>query len=106
MSDGADSGAGGRGPFDAIDAQLNVFALANGTDLSKGDGYRRLEWFTEGFERAILIEAEENGAFRMSVLSWKTGAAEERTASALGDGLSDEDVRTALAGAIDAANAL
>ena len=42
MSDGAQSSADATGPFDAIDPRLNMFALANGMDLSKGEGYRRL----------------------------------------------------------------
>ncbi len=31
--------------FDALDPRMTVFALANGIDMEKGDGYRRLEWF-------------------------------------------------------------
>jgi hypothetical protein len=38
------------GSFAEMDPRLTVFALANGVDLSKREGYRRLEWFSDGFE--------------------------------------------------------
>jgi hypothetical protein len=98
--------AGGRDPFDAIDAKLTVFALANGTDLSKGKAYRRLEWFTEGFERGILVETGTSEAYRITVLRWTTGAEDDRTESLVGDDVSAEDLGAALSAAITAANDL
>ena len=106
MTEEVHPGAGDGDLFEAIDPKLNVFALANGTDLSKGEGYRRLEWFTEGLERGILIEAGEPGTFRVQVMSWKTGAAENRTEALLGENLTAEEVGAALTDAITSANDL
>ena len=66
MSDGVHPDSGDAGLFDAIDPKLTVFALANGMDLKKGDDHRRVEWFTEGFERGILIEVDAPGSFRLN----------------------------------------
>jgi hypothetical protein len=106
MTEEAHSGAGDGDLFEVIDHKLNVFALANGMDLSKGDAYRRLEWFTEGLERGILIEAGEPGTFRIRVLSWKTGAAEDRAEALVGENLTAEEVGTALTDSIASANDL
>ena len=106
MTEEVPAGAGSGDPFDAIDAKLTVFALANGTDLSKGERYRRLEWFTDGFERGILIETGALPLFRVTVLRWKTGATDDRTESLVGDDLSAEEVGSALSDAITAANDL
>lgn len=110
MSDEPHSGTGDRALFTAIDAKLNMFALANGMDLLKGDADRRLEWFTDGMERGIVIEAATAGpagSFRVRVISWPTGSAESIAgASDIGDSLSAEDVTTVLADAIDVANRL
>ena len=70
MSDAQGAGQDTVESFETIDAQLTMFALANGMDLSKGEGYRRLEWFLEGFERAIMIESENPESFRVRVMSW------------------------------------
>lgn len=99
-------GGTGEDRFDAIDARLNVFALANGMDLTKDADFRRLEWFTEGLERGILIEAGDDGAFRVHVLSWPSGSAEIRGRASLGDGLSEAELAGLLPSAIDAANEL
>lgn len=106
MSEGMSSGADAARPWEDVDPRLNVFALANGMDLSKGEGFRRLEWFSEGRERGIFIECGEDSTFRVSVLSWESGSTDERHQSTLGSGLSARDLSVALAGAIDAANAL
>jgi hypothetical protein len=57
MSDG--TGQAMDGTFEAVDPKLNVFALANGMDLTKSDDSRSLEWFTEGLERSLPIEPDE-----------------------------------------------
>lgn len=110
MSDEVHSGTDDRALFTAIDAKLNMFALANGMDLLKDDAGRRLEWFTEGMERAIVIEAAtagSTGSFRVRVMSWQTGSAESVAgASDIGDSLSAEEVTTVMADAIDVANRL
>lgn len=106
MSDGVHPDSGDAGLFDAIDPKLTVFALANGMDLAKGDDHRRLEWFTEGLERGILIEAEATGSFRVSVMSWPTGSTEVRKEAGIGEGISAEDLAGTLPDAIDSANGL
>lgn len=103
---GVHPGAESEGRFDTVDPKLTVFALANGMDLAKGDGYRRLEWFTEGLERGILVQPDEGGAFKLTVMSWKTGNPEDRTESDLGAGISPDDLSGHLTAAIDAANGL
>lgn len=48
-------------PLEPLDPDLTIFALANGMDLARERGdvpCRSLEWFREGLERAIRIEAD------------------------------------------------
>jgi hypothetical protein len=92
--------------FEALDPKLNVFALANGMDLNKGADFRRLEWFTEGLERGILIEPAGAGVFTVSVVSWRTGSSEIGKRASVGGGLSAPDVVGVLTPAIEAANKL
>lgn len=96
----------GGGHFDAIDSDLTVFALANGVDLLRGVGYRRLEWFTEGLERGIVVEAEGPDRFRVRVMSWRSGDPDARTETSMGDGVGLDDLRGVLTEAIDRANGL
>ena len=103
MSDGVTPGHGGA--FEEIDPRLNVFALANGMDLTKQPGARRLEWFTEGLERGILIEEQEAG-FSVGVVSWETGSTDIAREASVGGALSADDVMGILDSAIDAANRL
>jgi hypothetical protein len=66
-------GVGGMGgPFEVLDATLNIYALANGMDLVKEPGRRTLGWYREGLERGILIEASGTGALSVSAACWKT----------------------------------
>jgi len=106
MSDAERPGTTGGGPFEGIDPKLNVFALANGMDLSKRPERRRLEWFTEGLERGIVIEAEEGGRFRIHVESWRTGSEEVESRASVGGGLSVADLTSILQSAIEQANGL
>lgn len=94
----------GGGPFDGIDSNLTVFALANGLDLAKGDDFRRLEWFSEGLERCIVIAADGSGDFSVAVRCWRSGRPESASEAPVAGGLSVEEIREALPGAIDAAN--
>jgi len=96
----------GGGLFDGIDPRLNVFALANGMDLAKGPDFRRLEWFTEGKERGILIEPDGEASFRARAITWATGSQEIRGGAEIGDGLSAEDLVKQLSDAIETANGL
>ena len=102
---GPHPGEQGPGTFGTIDPKLTVFALANGMDLAKGDGYRRLEWFHEGLERGILIEARD-AALRVSALRWRTGRLDELTEAEVGSPESAEALMPILERAIVSANAL
>jgi len=61
--------------FAAIDSKLTVFALANGVDLAKGEDHRRLEWYSDGVERGIVI-ATDGAGFGLALLKWKSGQAD------------------------------
>jgi hypothetical protein len=104
MSEGGHGTDGGL--FDSLDARLNVFALANGMDLAKGERYRRLEWFTEGLERGILIEAADAGTLRVAVQTWRTGRTDASTERVVAEGLAPDEIGGVLGDAIEAANAL
>ncbi len=93
-------------PFDAVDPQLTVFALANGMDRTTAAASRRFEWFAEGLERGILIEVEPGGAFRIDVLSWATGSEDATSRVTFGEGIGPADLVASLSAAIDAANGL
>lgn len=103
MEEGMHSGGG---HFEAIDSNLTVFALANGVDLYRGDGHRRLEWFTEGLERGILIEARESGRFRVRALTWRSGEPEARSEASVAEELGVDEMKGVLAEAIEVANGL
>jgi hypothetical protein len=109
MIDATDPDQGGDFFVD-VDAALTVFALANGTDLSKGPGYRRLEWFSEGLERAILLEpgtgSADEARFSVKVLAWRSGHASELSEEVVEDGVAADFLSSVLSGAIDLANAL
>ncbi len=93
------------GAFAAIDAKLTVFALANGVDLAKGEAYRRLEWYSDGSERGILVAADGDG-YGLSVLKWKSCQAEGAEPHPFRDVVPAVEVTKLLAYAIHAANAL
>lgn len=103
MEEGMHSGGG---HFDAIDSNLTVFALANGVDLYRGDGHRRLEWFTEGLERGILIEARGSGRFRVLARTWRSGAPDSRAEVPVAEELGVDELKKVLADAIEVANEL
>lgn len=106
MSEVAQSGSTGAADFGALDPRLTVYALANGMDLAKGPRYRRLEWFTEGLERGIMIEVQADGTLTVDVLCWKTGQAEKLATENIDSGLAVEAVGALLDPAIERANAL
>ena len=92
--------------FEAIDPKLTMFALANGMDLSKGEDYRRLEWFSEGLERGILIRPDGDGGFDVDVVAWRNGRPDELRGESAESGTAADDISPVLAAAIDTANAL
>ena len=103
MTDGIQSG---NSAFEAIDPKLTMFALANGVDLSKSDEHRRLEWYSDGFERGIVIELTDDGTFDIGVFKWTSGGADSATPVALHVGVATDDVMHHLDPAVEAANGL
>lgn len=97
---------GGEGSFDGVDPRLNVFALANGMDLAKDETSRRLLWYADGSERALLIEVSGEDAFRVTPLAWPPRDETQVRRGAVSDGLSAGGLSQALPAAIDVANAL
>ena len=95
----------GDGRFGSIDANLTVFALANGVDLIRTDGQRRLEWFAEGLERGVVIEGDGDG-FAVRALTWRSSTPDVCAQRDVADGLSADEIRSTLPDAIEAANAL
>lgn len=95
-----------RNAFEAIDPTLTMFALAHGMDLSKGEDYRRLAWFTEGLERGILIRPAEGGAFDVDVMAWRNGQLEQVTGKNAAPGTTADLLTSVLAEAIETANTL
>lgn len=63
----------GADPFARIDPRLTIFALANGMDLDKNGEVRRLEWYRDGHDRALLLSAENDGTISVTAQSWKRG---------------------------------
>ncbi|MDX1492653.1 MAG: hypothetical protein R3253_01165 [Longimicrobiales bacterium] len=92
--------------FDAVDSNLTVFALANGIDLVKGEGHRRLEWFSEGLERGIVIEVRGDGAFDVTALTWRGRSPGRRSEAVVAEEVPAPGLRDTLAQAIDTANGL
>lgn len=110
-SDAGQQGAGHQGgAFEALDPKLNIFALANGMDLVKEASSRRLGWYREGMERAILVELRDDGAFTVSAMSWKTRDPEGAHRAPQRDGMNGDDLVAGLSAilesALEAANCL
>ena len=99
-------GVQSQGAFEAIDPKLTMFALANGMDLSKGPDYRRLEWFSEGLERGILVRPVGDGAFDIDVMAWRNGQPDRYRDGSVSEGATLDGMSALLSEAIDAANAL
>ena len=97
------------GKFEAVDAKLTVYALANGMDLIKGEGFRRLEWYLDRMDRGILVSVTPAGALEVTAMAW-SGDVETARKETVGDPILSEDLvaelTAALDNAIDKANAL
>lgn len=106
MSDGAGGASVRTDPFASIDPKLNVYALANGMDLTKGPRHRRLEWFKEGLERGILIEANGDGSIEVGAVAWRTSSDVVGARAPVGGGLAATDVMALLDRALETANGL
>jgi hypothetical protein len=79
-------------------------------DLMRDDGMRRLEWYRDGRERGILLEATADGTLRVTAQAWSRGDASSTTALPQGpphapDALA-KNIATILEQALEAANGL
>lgn len=89
MAEDLEHGEGGGSPFAAVDAKLTIYALANGMDLIKDQGYRRLEWYRDGRDRGILVSAEA-GSLSVVAMAWN-GDPEAAQKQSAGDPMAPED---------------
>lgn len=105
-------GAGREAALQAIDPELNVFALANGVDLLREPRGRVLEWYREGMERRIHIEPSGDAPAGGVDLAVGAGARRESDKVMLDlvrvfrTGAAPGELRSLLPEAIEAANAL
>ncbi len=105
------AGVGGEeGPFGVLDGKLNIYALANGMDLIKEPGRRRLGWYREGMERAIDVEPSGDGTMSVTALCWKTNDPSTERRAPQRERVPPEDLAAELSAileaALEAANAL
>jgi hypothetical protein len=106
MEEGMTDGVQWQDTLETIDPTLTMFALAHGMDLSRGDGYRRLKWFSDGLERGILIRPADEGTLAVDVMAWRNGALDTLTGGSATDPTSVDEIAEVLKGAIDVANTL
>jgi hypothetical protein len=104
MTEGAEAGRAGQ-PFESIDPKLTVFALANGTELTRTAESRRLEWFRDGQERAILI-TRVGEAFAVRAQAWAAGTSDALAETLVAEAAPAGEVTTILPAAIEVANSL
>jgi len=98
------------GPFGTVDPKLTIYALANGMDLAKDAGKRRLEWYRDGRERGILLQVTDGGALTVTAQAWRRGDEDSLTTLPQGpphaaDALAN-NLSTILGQALEAANGL
>jgi len=100
----------GAGPFGVVDPRLTIYALANGMDLVKDEGTRRLEWYRDGRERGILVEATDGGTLRVTAQAWSREDASSMAALPQGPPHAPEalakNIAAILEQALEAANGL
>ena len=98
------------GTFAVVDPKLTIYALANGMDLVKDAQTRRLEWYRDGRERGIHLEATTEGAVLVTVQAWSRGDASSATTGPQGPPHAPEalarNLSAILGQALDAANGL
>ncbi len=108
MAEDLEQGGAGGSPFGRIDATLTIYALANGMDLIKGEGFRRLEWYRDGRDRGILVSAEA-GSVSVHGMAWHgdpDAAQKQSTGDPMAPGDFVAELSIVLAGATEVANAL
>lgn len=96
--------------FEDLGPKLTIYALANGMDLTKHATGRRLEWYHDGQERGIAIEATGAGAVSLRALAWTRNAPGTERSQTYRSAVPAEelanDLSTVLEGAMVAANTL
>jgi hypothetical protein len=104
------AGDDGGATFEDLGPKLTIYALANGMDLKKQAAVRRLEWYHDGQERGIAIEATGSGTVSIRALAWtrNTPGAERSHSyrSAVPAEELGKDLSTILEGGMVAANTL
>ncbi len=110
-ADDMDAVAGdGGATFEILGPKLTIYALANSMDLTKQATMHRLEWYHDGMERGIAIEATGQGMVGISAIAWTRDApGSARTHPYRSDLPAEElakDLSTILEGGMEAANAL
>ena len=100
---------GSEGQLDAVDALLNVFALANSMDLHRDHldpPDRVLVWFRDGLERRIHLRPAAGGSIAMELAAGEWGAREPGLRVAFDDPMAPSEIKARLPDAVDAANGL
>lgn len=100
----------GSTAFAALDPRLTIYALANGLDLDRGPGFRRLAWFRDGRERGILVEEGPDGTLAVRAMAWNRetpeGIAKTTRQAAVTPGRLLAELAAVLDDALNTANAL
>jgi hypothetical protein len=105
-------GEGHPASMEAVDRKLNVFALANGIDLTRLGDARVLAWYRDGMERGVRVEpGGGDGTWAIRATAAPDGRTPARAVvrtleSALDVGQILSRFKELMAGALDAANAL
>lgn len=105
MTDAADLNTGDNA-FAPIDPKLTTFALANGIDLLKSEGLRRLIWFREGLERGLEIRSVDEGVYSIEAASWRTKTPDEAVTVSVSGGVPLPNLSEKLEAGIEVANSL
>lgn len=108
VDDNRNRGDGGGEAFAPVDADLNIFALANGMDLffdHADPPDRVLEWFRDGLERRIHLRPASGNAFDLEVAArGKIDGVRRERRQPFRDGVAPGQLKRLLVAAIDAAN--
>jgi hypothetical protein len=103
---GGDAG----GAFEILDPRLTIYALANGMDLNKEPATRRLEWYYDGMDRGIAVEAGDGGTVVVTAMAWTRETPGSLRTRAYRTDLTAEELAQSLSsvleGATEAANEL
>ena len=109
MSGEFEHGGSGGSPFSGVDSKLTMYALANGMDLMKDEGSRRLAWYRDGMDRGISVSLTAGGELEVTAMAW-SGDPDGARRQKVGDALTPDDLTaqlsTVLDGATETANTL